>query len=344
MGLGRILESKADRVRREEENRRSRERADQWVEAKAARKDLLSAKDNDSEGYVNYFLNQVLVWQAESFSQLSERAAPDWVIRNEFLPEAAAHGGRRYEAPANTVLRFLYEELEDAAGQLIARDVKAARLQGKESVQARWRVTEALKLGLKPDRLDADKFRAAAGPTLARLLFLEQLPIAKAAASAMQDRLREEGLEADLPVDVESSEPSEHDYGPKPIPTLIRHPRDAELVAVDWMRYWGWEDATATPQGADEGIDVMATHAVAQVKAHMTPVGRPDIQKLFGISSAEQKAGLFFSLSGYTSEATAWAEKAGVGLFRFDLQGEPQPENEHAQTMIRDQRIRFFSH
>jgi hypothetical protein len=110
------------------------------------------------------------------------------------------------------------------------------------------------------------------------------------------------------------------------------------------MRYWGWEDATATPQGADEGIDVMATHAVAQVKAHMTPVGRPDIQNLFGISSAEQKAGLFFSLSGYTSEATAWAEKAGVGLFRFDLQGEPQPENEHAQTMIRDQRIRFFSH
>ncbi|SPF00269.1 hypothetical protein [Streptomyces sp. MA5143a] len=44
----------------------------------------------------------------------------------------------------------------------------------------------------------------------------------------------------------------------RPENRLIRTARDAELVAVDWMRHLGFTDAVATPVGADEGIDVLA--------------------------------------------------------------------------------------
>jgi predicted helicase len=122
---------------------------------------------------------------------------------------------------------------------------------------------------------------------------------------------------------------------------LIRHPRDAEEAATRWMRYWGWTDARTTPAGADEGIDVVATLAVAQVKAYMSPVGRPDVQNLFGVASAEKKSALFFALTDYTAEAKAWANKAGVGLFRFDLQGEPEPVNHAARQLISEQQARL---
>lgn len=123
----------------------------------------------------------------------------------------------------------------------------------------------------------------------------------------------------------------------RPEMVLIRNPRDAEEAAARWMRYWGWHDARTTATGADEGIDVVSRFAVGQVKAQMSPVGRPDVQRLFGAASAERKSALFFALSDYTSEAQAWADKAGVGLFRFDLQGQPEPINAHARRMIREQ-------
>jgi hypothetical protein len=124
----------------------------------------------------------------------------------------------------------------------------------------------------------------------------------------------------------------------EPVPALIRHPKDAETAAAQWMRYWGWIDARVTREGADEGIDVMSKDAIAQVKAYMTPVGRPDIQNLFGVASAERKTALFFALTGYTNEATAWANRAGVALFRFDLQGQPEPINQVARDAITQQK------
>lgn len=119
-----------------------------------------------------------------------------------------------------------------------------------------------------------------------------------------------------------------------PDPVLIRSPQDAEEAAARWMRFWGWSDARTTPAGADEGIDVVARDAVAQVKAHMNPVGRPDVQNLFGVACAEKKDALFFALSDFTPEARGWADKAGVGLFRFDLQGQPEPINPRAKALV----------
>lgn len=124
----------------------------------------------------------------------------------------------------------------------------------------------------------------------------------------------------------------------QPEGVLIRHPSDAERAAVVWMRYWGWVDAKETGAGTDAGKDVVAKDAIAQVKAHMNPIGRPDLQNLYGVAAAEDKQGLFFSLTGYTTQALEWAEQVDLPLFRFDLQGVPEPVNRAALSALRDKK------
>jgi hypothetical protein len=120
----------------------------------------------------------------------------------------------------------------------------------------------------------------------------------------------------------------------RPTERLIRDARDAELVAVDWVRYLGFTDAAATPVGADGGIDVLAERAVAQVKKEGSRTTRPTVQQLHGVATAEQRAALFFSMAGYTPPAIAWATQQDVALFQYDLQGTPQPVNPPALRLL----------
>jgi hypothetical protein len=119
---------------------------------------------------------------------------------------------------------------------------------------------------------------------------------------------------------------------PRPALRFIRTAADAEVVAAEWMKWMGFSDARRTPTGPDGGLDVVAAQAVAQVKLHGRPIGRPDLQNLHG--AALGKPALFFAAEGFTTEATAWAASAGMALFRFDRQGEPQPCNALAQSLI----------
>ena len=128
--------------------------------------------------------------------------------------------------------------------------------------------------------------------------------------------------------------PRSYDFVPSgnsPRNQLIRIPQDAEDAACEWMRYWGFADARLTPDGADGGLDVIASDAVAQVKDQATPVGRPVIQQLVG--AAEGRRAIFFARQGYTSEAEEWATRNMVALFRFDLQGLPETVNEPARRL-----------
>jgi hypothetical protein len=118
-----------------------------------------------------------------------------------------------------------------------------------------------------------------------------------------------------------------------PTDTLIRIPHDAEVAAAAWMRFWGHQDVTVAAPGADGGIDVSSSEAVAQVKAETAPLGRPVAQALLGAATAEGKAALLFSLGGFTAQALEWATRAGVAAFLFDLQGNPVPVNEHAAAV-----------
>lgn len=122
----------------------------------------------------------------------------------------------------------------------------------------------------------------------------------------------------------------------RPAPMRIRTPADAEEAAARWIRYWGVDDALVTAAGADGGKDVDAREVVAQVKAHANPIGRPDIQNLYGVATAEGKTPLFFSLSDYTRQASEWADQVGVALFLFDLEAVPEPVNLAARRFVND--------
>jgi hypothetical protein len=118
-----------------------------------------------------------------------------------------------------------------------------------------------------------------------------------------------------------------------PPPVLIRSFQDAEVAARDWIRFWGFEDAELTGGGADGGVDVESLGLVAQVKAGMRAIGRPVVQQIYGVAASRGCEAAVFSLTGYTRAASQWADLNGVGLFHFDLQGEPAPINEAARRL-----------
>lgn len=118
-----------------------------------------------------------------------------------------------------------------------------------------------------------------------------------------------------------------------PEPKLIRSFEDAESATAEWLRFYGYVDVVVVGGAGDGGVDVRGIDILAQVKAEVGKVGRPVVQQTYGISRLESKRAAVFSLGGFTEEAIAWANDAEVGLFTFDLVGEPQPLNAAARDM-----------
>lgn len=110
----------------------------------------------------------------------------------------------------------------------------------------------------------------------------------------------------------------------------------AELAAAAWMRDWGFRDAHVTRRGSDGGVDVVSQDAVAQVKYEKKPTGRPAIQRLVGAAHGSAVDLYFFSLSGYTKEATAYGTRVGVALFSFAAEGTVHAVNTTAAKALED--------
>jgi len=107
----------------------------------------------------------------------------------------------------------------------------------------------------------------------------------------------------------------------------------AETAAMEHMKRLGFVDAQVTPPGADGGIDVVSSDAVAQVKFYANPIGRPDIQRLRG-AAHEYRLALFYSTGGYTKESVEYANGAGVALFLMDAFGNSQPASDLALLLV----------
>lgn len=114
----------------------------------------------------------------------------------------------------------------------------------------------------------------------------------------------------------------------------ITTPHQAELSAQDQMRSWGFVDAVATTGGADGGIDVRARSALAQVKWKAGVTGRPEIQQLHGARGNGSEQLYFFSASGYSDQAVAYADEVGVLLMIYDPLGEVTGANTAAQQYL----------
>ncbi|MET9463658.1 restriction endonuclease [Streptomyces sp. NPDC006544] len=119
-----------------------------------------------------------------------------------------------------------------------------------------------------------------------------------------------------------------------PQPTQISSWQQAELNAAQWMRRWGYTDATARPGGPDSGIDVRAGRALGQVKYQAAQVGRPELQRFVGARPYGSTAQLiFFTGSGYTTTAAAYAREWGIALFTYRLDGAMTPVNDTARRI-----------
>ena len=92
--------------------------------------------------------------------------------------------------------------------------------------------------------------------------------------------------------------------------------RGAEFLARDWMRHLGATEAVVTPERRDGGVDVISREFVAQVK-HIRgeQIGVAAIRQLYGVATAESRRALFFSSSGYTRDALAFARENDIALF-----------------------------
>lgn len=100
------------------------------------------------------------------------------------------------------------------------------------------------------------------------------------------------------------------------------------------MRSWGFTDAVATTGGSDGGIDVRSSRALAQVKWKGGVTGRPDVQNLYGARGAGTEQLLFFSASGYSDQAIAYADQLGIMLMTYDPLGAVEGVNPAARRFL----------
>ena len=108
----------------------------------------------------------------------------------------------------------------------------------------------------------------------------------------------------------------------KAYPCRIFDDQQAEEVCAGWIRRFGYADAMVSGKsksGQDDGIDVWAAGAVAQVKYWLTKrVGVKEVRELAGAAALGQ-ARFFFAASGYTKNAIRWAAHPSRGMALFTL-------------------------
>jgi hypothetical protein len=231
--------------------------------------------------------------------------------------------------------------LEQAKNDVVARNeavvaelnvrLHAARAAGDRAAQhALWRESE---VSQAEGQAEVDRISRNLDSVLLRLKAfgnLRSLFESKKSQTLIDQEFATTNREADL--SAKNAELPPQIAASLPRHRLIRTAVDAEVAAAEFMRTIGFADAKRTPSSADGGIDVIAAGAVAQVKTHMKPIGRPDLQRLCGV--AKGRTTLFFSLEGYTPEARKWGDSEGMALFRFDLQGEASPINRAAKALM----------
>ncbi|MBW0286007.1 hypothetical protein ATN38_08065 [Rhodococcus sp. FH8] len=116
---------------------------------------------------------------------------------------------------------------------------------------------------------------------------------------------------------------------------FIASAREAEINAAARMREFGFGDAQATPIGADGGVDVRSSRAIAEVKWKSAQAGRPEVQKLYGARGTKHHLQLFFfAAGGFSKGAVQYADETDVKLFTYDPNGVVTPANRIATAFV----------
>lgn len=124
----------------------------------------------------------------------------------------------------------------------------------------------------------------------------------------------EKGASSSLPGSI-ASLPNAKFAIPSPPTKMHLTPTEFEQYCVEWAIYLGYKDAAVTRAVKDGGIDISSRSMVAQCKYQELPVGVKPIRELFGLSQAQRKKPIFFSLNGYSREAINEAEQFNMELW-----------------------------
>lgn len=127
--------------------------------------------------------------------------------------------------------------------------------------------------------------------------------------------------------------PSAAGEGPRP-PVVPTGWQGLEDLARRHAISVGFGDATLTAAGADGGVDLVGRDMAAQVKMLAQPVGRPQVQQLTGAAGGVEHR-LFYSSSGFSSQAVEYATQSGVALFGVGQDGSVAPVNDMAGRLLR---------
>ncbi len=104
----------------------------------------------------------------------------------------------------------------------------------------------------------------------------------------------------------------------RPQPTFDCTHQEAEVLAARWMKHLGESDASVSQATRDGGADVESGRFVAEVKHQSKPVGPVPVRAIVGVAYSKRKVPVFFSLNGYTRDATEFGREAGALLFEYD--------------------------
>lgn len=110
--------------------------------------------------------------------------------------------------------------------------------------------------------------------------------------------------------------------------------QQAEYLCASALRQFGFDDARVTESGPDGGVDILGSTIAAQVKYTNRPIGRPLVQQLIGAAGGRVTA--FFSLAGFSAQATECAGAAAMALFVVRLPCTVIPWNDAARSMSED--------
>jgi hypothetical protein len=106
--------------------------------------------------------------------------------------------------------------------------------------------------------------------------------------------------------------------GPRPIiPPAGLTPKEAETYVAQMLKFYGLSGTKLTRFSRDGGVDVESDSGVFQVKHQQAPVGVGVVREILGVASSKGKRAGVFAKTGFTKEATVFAETNGIALFSY---------------------------
>ncbi len=125
-------------------------------------------------------------------------------------------------------------------------------------------------------------------------------------------------------------------YPREPEGRVVGRYENAEALAAEFSRTFGFPNARVTPGGPDAGIDVVEGHRfVAQVKDWSAPVPIGEVQRLVGAARPHGDPTMaFFATGGYSKKAREYAGPQHVALFILDMGNRScRPVNQPARVL-----------